>query len=377
MKLLINTSTLRGTGVVQVATSFIKECKNFTENEYYIFLSKNVYSNLDLSTFPGNFIFYKFTPRETYSFSGIKCIIKMKLLEKQINPDVTFSVFGPSLWRPSSPHLQGYAYPHYVYPESPLFKRISIFERFKILIKKIVHIGLLKADGDYFVCETKDVANRFGKYFHIDNKKIFHVNNTVSDVFLEYDKVSNLRQKCNDSCFRFYSLCSPYKHKNLEILNEVIPLISQKKINVQFWLTIDEKTYLKVFTEKTREYVKNIGPLQIKECPAFVNSCDALFLPTLMECFSANYPEAMFFGKPIITSNLPFAKTVCQDAALYFDPLDPSDICSKIEELVKNRLIYDKLKKNGSMRVREFGSAKERAIKYLNICRKIKDNVYC
>ena len=42
MKLLINASTLKGTGVVQVASSFILECINIPEHEYIIFMNLEI-----------------------------------------------------------------------------------------------------------------------------------------------------------------------------------------------------------------------------------------------------------------------------------------------------------------------------------------------
>ena len=52
MKLIINASTLSGTGVTQVAVSFIEECKRFEENYYFVFLSNHVYSQVEIEKFP-------------------------------------------------------------------------------------------------------------------------------------------------------------------------------------------------------------------------------------------------------------------------------------------------------------------------------------
>ena len=58
MKLIINASTLSGSGVTQVATSFIEECKNFVDNQYLVFMSKTVAAQLDPSAYPSNFRFH-------------------------------------------------------------------------------------------------------------------------------------------------------------------------------------------------------------------------------------------------------------------------------------------------------------------------------
>lgn len=110
------------------------------------------------------------------------------------------------------------------------------------------------------------------------------------------------------------------------------------------------------------------------ECPDFVDSCDALFLPTLLECFSASYPEAMLLKKPILTSNLPFATTVCEDAAIYFNPLDSIEIANKIAQLVSSPELIKDLQEKGERRLKSFLSPRERAKKYLDICKTVSRN---
>jgi len=58
-----------------------------------------------------------------------------------------------------------------------------------------------------------------------------------------------------------------------------------------------------------------------------------LLLPTLLESFSATYVEAMSFDCPILTSDLDFARGVCGDAAVYFDPWNPESIKNAIVKL--------------------------------------------
>ena len=57
MKLLINTaSTFKGGGV-QVAKSFIEECKDIREHEYYVVLGENISKSINKDSFPKNFTF--------------------------------------------------------------------------------------------------------------------------------------------------------------------------------------------------------------------------------------------------------------------------------------------------------------------------------
>ncbi|QDM00894.1 hypothetical protein [Aliarcobacter butzleri] len=60
MKIIINTTNLKIGGALQVAISFINECINFDENEYFIFLSPSMSKEIEQNKFPNNFKFYTF-----------------------------------------------------------------------------------------------------------------------------------------------------------------------------------------------------------------------------------------------------------------------------------------------------------------------------
>lgn len=377
MILLINTSTLSGTGVCQVATSFIYECRYFKNNHFHVFLSRTMSLNIRKSDFSNNFIFYEINSHPIYGIKGYIEKRKMQRLEKKINPDCVFSVFGPSCWTPNAPHLIGYALGHYVYPDSPIYNLMTCRESLHRRILKLFHRYYLLKDGDYYVCETEDVATRLSKFLKVDKKYIFTVGNTCNQFFINY--VPQQKKKISPSGeFRFLSLCSPYKHKNLEILNRVIPLLLKDNLgfNFKFVVTINKRSYDTIFTDLAKKYVVNVGKLLPSECPQIYSECDALFAPTLLECFSANYPEAMFMGKPILTSNLSFATSICGKAALYFDPLNPCDVADKIKILLSSKNEYDKLVSLGYQQFATFESSLSRTEKYLSICEQIGGKQY-
>lgn len=376
MKLIINTSTLSASGATQVSTSFIHECRNFEEHEYHVFLSETVGEQINKKDFSNNFTFYDFEAHPLKLKGGLSSRKKTKELEKQIQPDAVFSVFGPSWWTPKVPHLMGYAYPHYVYPESPLFKLLSLKERIKINFFKRIHLYFLKRNGNYYVSETEDVSKRLRKLMpNIPAENFFAVGNTCSSFYKEFEfknETEFLPQK-KEGEFRFLSLCTYHVHKNLDILNKVIPLLNKKGIgnNIKFVLTLKQEIFNEKFSEEAKQSIINIGRIPVKKCPQLYAECDALFLPTLLECFSANYPEAMVMNKSIATSNLSFATTVCEDAALYFDPLNGKDIAEQLLQIVEDDHLREKLVKRGTAKVKDFPTATERASEYLEICKKI------
>ena len=91
-----------------------------------------------------------------------------------------------------------------------------------------------------------------------------------------------------------------------------------------FVLTLD-KNDIKI-AENNSSYVTFLGKVKIQDCPSLYNNCDFMFLPTLLECFSASYCEAMKMELPILTSDLDFARGICEKAAVYFNPMSVKSI---------------------------------------------------
>ena len=372
MKILINTSNLYVGGGLQVALSFINELKELnTNHEYHIFLSLAVDKQIDQKEFTGNFYFY-LIEKSPASLKTRKTIVaKLNSLEEYIKPDIVFSVFGPSYWKPKAKHLLGFADGWAYNPESVAYNRLPLLKRIKMRLHVKYKSYYLKRDADYYVLETLDAKNKFSKVIDIDKSKTFVVGNTYSSIFDEdeciqsnYEYFINLPKK-QDNEFRLIYITHNHPNKNLTSINKILPLLDG--FNINFFLTLDDVSYRTLFPVLTKNVI-NLGPIPQKSCPSVYKQCDALFAPTLLETFSAAYPEAMKMGKPILTSNYSFAKDVCQDAALYFDPLDPKDMIKKIKMLVRDKALLNKLAEKGRKRVKKFESARTRAEKYIAIC---------
>ena len=164
-------------------------------------------------------------------------------------------------------------------------------------------------------------------------------------------------------------LSSYYPHKNVEIINQVVPILeAHYPGKFVFVLTLPAKEFDNVIDNSILQSVINMGPVRPEECPGLYQACDYTFIPTLLECFSASYAESMAMDRPILTSDMGFAKTVCKDAAIYFDPIDPKDIAEKINQLSLNQSQCEELVELGRERLQSFPSAKERAVKYIEVC---------
>ena len=375
MILLINTSTLYVGGGLQVALSFINELKEMnTSHDYHVFLSQAIDKQLDQKSFSDNFHFYLIDRSPASLKTRKKIIARLDRLEEQIQPDIVFSVFGPSYWKPKAKHVMGFAVPWVLQKDSLAYDELSFLKRIKMRMWVEYVSYYTKRDASHYIIETEDGKNRMSKVLGIAEDNISVVGNSYSSIFNEASYLNNtnaeyinLPKKAEDE-FRLLLISHNHAHKNLKIINQVIPLLSDT--NIKFVLTVDDESYKTLFPNRPRQ-VMNLGPVSQKACPSLYSQCDAMFLPTLLEVFSAAYPEAMKMEKPILTSNYSFATDICQDVALYFDPLDPKDIAEKIKKLIIDKVLYQELIERGKERVKEFETARTRAEKYVTLCEKI------
>lgn len=374
MKIIINTSNLYVGGGVQVSVSFINELYFFNNNDYYIFLSEAVNKQIDTKNFPSNFHFYRIKNSPASLKTRKKIVAKLNLLEKQINPDIVFSVFGPSYWKPRTRHMMGFAIPWVHQPKSVAYNELGFFKRMKMRLWVKYVPFYTKCYASYYIIETEDGKSKLSNVLNIEKDKIFVVGNSYSSVFdnQEYLLKSNpnyiqLPKKEKEE-YRLFLISHNYPHKNLKIINKIIPLLNG--LNIKFILTIDDVSYKQLFP-LNNDKILNLGPISQKACPSIYEQCDIMFLPTFLEVFSAAYPEAMKMQKNILTSNYSFAKDICKGAALYFNPLEPEDIAHKIKHLVNDKNLQAKLIKNGNERLKKFETSKTRAEKYLEICENI------
>ncbi|HLR77072.1 MAG TPA: glycosyltransferase, partial [Balneolaceae bacterium] len=293
-----------------------------------------------------------------------------KNLEKSIEPDVIFTTSGPAYWRPHAPHLVGYNLGHYIYNDSPYFSQIPFRKSFKWFLKGEVIKFFFRKETDVFVVQTDDVNRRLRKMLNTD--EVYTVSNTFSHYYRNSKKVKNKLQDKKDGIFRFLTLSAWYQHKNLTIIPEVVSALPANiKEKVKFVLTLPSNEFEKHFNGNRKKNILNIGPVKPEEGPSLYKECDALFLPTLLECFSASYAEAMVMDKPIVTTDLGFARSVCGAAALYYSPVDPDDAAEQIKKLVENKKQQEDLIKKGRQQLAHFNSPRERAQKYLSLCKSL------
>ena len=80
-----------------------------------------------------------------------------------------------------------------------------------------------------------------------------------------------------------------------------------------------------------------------------------MFLPTLLEVFSASIIEAMYFDMKIVASDFPFNRKVIEDAGLLFKPTNAKDAADKIAEIIGDTELQKKLTERMKEKLKVYG----------------------
>jgi glycosyltransferase involved in cell wall biosynthesis len=121
------------------------------------------------------------------------------------------------------------------------------------------------------------------------------------------------------------------------------------------------------FDDRYDDFITYTGKVDLVLIPSLYKNIDILLMPSLLEIFSTSYLEAMFMGKPIVCSDMGFARNVCNNAGLYCDPNNEESYAENIYKLYCDVDLRLQLIQNGYRTIKRFGSSMDRTMAYLRI----------
>lgn len=96
---------------------------------------------------------------------------------------------------------------------------------------------------------------------------------------------------------------------------------------------------------KHQDHLVFTGEVEDEELAALYKGAFAFTSASLHEGFGLPGVEALSFGLPLLTSNISVFNEIYDNAAIYFNPLDPKDIGEKMNLLVRDTQFYEQLQK--------------------------------
>lgn len=270
--------------------------------------------------------------------------------EKAFGPDIVFSIFGPTYFKSRATQLVGFALPLMIYDVEPPLRAPTYTVRFKEWLGRRAF-----RRAEHIVVETETVKTRLSDRLGIDKTRISVIGNSVNPLF-----VAAPFPNISDQRFSILVPAAHYPHKNLEIIPKVAAHLKQRAPDFEFeflltlnpslpeWLSINRDA-VGLGVEK---HVRTLGTLTLATLATHYQRASAIFLPTIREASTAVYPESFQARRPLVTSDLDFARELCGDAALYIPPTDPAAIADTLLQLSSDTALQADLVARGELRLK-------------------------
>jgi len=121
------------------------------------------------------------------------------------------------------------------------------------------------------------------------------------------------------------------RYKNLECLFSALPEIRRRAPGATLFLTCPADHPI-----CARTGAIGLGYLGGSALKSAYQLATVLVTPSLVESGNLILTEAMAMGTPIVAANRAYARDLCGDAAVYFDPDRPAELAAAISDLLEN-----------------------------------------
>lgn len=103
-----------------------------------------------------------------------------------------------------------------------------------------------------------------------------------------------------------------------------------------------------------REDIVELGAVPYRSLHHLYRACNMYVTPAYAESFAHPLVESMSNGLPVVASDLPVHREICQDAAIYFPRFSPEALADYVMKVCDAPGLAERLSKNGLTRARDF-----------------------
>ena len=161
--------------------------------------------------------------------------------------------------------------------------------------------------------------------------------------FLDENRVSVIYGAADDTLFQPHANEEPSSVRYALAVSSLDPRKNFESLIKAFEGLNDCQLYIvgsanRVFSQRNNlqqhSNIKFLGRVSDDELVRLYRQAACFIFPSVYEGFGLPPLEAMCCGCPVLVSDIPVLREVCQDAAIYFNPLDINDIHTAIEHFL-------------------------------------------
>ena len=373
MRVVINAINALSPGAFQIVSNLIESLAEIGNGDKFLVLMPVGAGYEKLRPLGGPIVtkFYKWHISKNLGYFTFY-LFQYRDAIKKFKPDITL-VFGSQnpvcVGVPTVVLMQ-----NAFYVEDGSVSELPWLGRLKKKIEIILFARTVKRT-DLFLVESGYIGNRLSKIWGVPASRIRVFLNPVAREFVSaehkgFDRPDQLRDK-----FLLIYPSKMYPYKNHRLIMEIARKLKDRRIrDVIFLLTVGEegsrcakRFWKEARAEGIEEMVMNIGEIPMEELFRWYIISDALFFPSTVETLGYPLLEAMTVGKPVLAIDLPYARAVCNDAALYFDRRLADQAVNMVLRLKSDCELRESLTKKGYERTGNMPTWKEMGWQYLTL----------
>lgn len=380
MKILFNCTTNVVGGGVKNSAIFIKYAIEDFRFEWGFAISSQVKEILDrwgIDT--SNMELFIKSPAKNYSQ-------RKRLLEYSNNNNfnIVFTMAGPAYVKFDIKHVMGMSNPYISHVD---FQGFTVGKSTSDILKdsiKTLYQSFFSRKADYFIFQTNASRKSFCKRLRIKEENTQVISNAIDQQFIDTFNDYGFIGMNKNKKIKIFCPAAAYKHKVLHLIPSVAKELLKKSKSVyefEFILTIDKDSlYWKEINILINEFdlkneVKTIGAFNYADAVELYKNCDIVFVPSILETFSASYIEAFAAKKPLIVSSKNFSQDICKNAAVFVNPFEYEKTASEINILINDVELQKQIVKKGKKVLKLYGTQKERYNKITTFLKNIGEKI--
>jgi glycosyltransferase involved in cell wall biosynthesis len=157
-------------------------------------------------------------------------------------------------------------------------------------------------------------------------------------------------------------------YRNFETLFRAMPILSSRlegrRVKLFLTCSLDSGANPGTYSAKSAaslandlrgtEAIVELGAVPYRSLHYLYRACHIYVTPAYAESFAHPLIEAMSSGLPVVASDMPVHREICEDAATYFPSFSPDELAERVLQIQESQEFGDTLSSNGLRRSRDF-----------------------
>ncbi len=372
MKIAVNAISLRKGGTVIAVGKLLSRLAELQpEHEYHVLADAKMPAVLKVDHPSVRYHYFSWIGRSHFRVAIWYALILPFWLRRE-SVDVLFSssCYLPIFTRSRSVLLVQDA--KYFYDSPELLRQYPLGERVVFHLKRLwTYYSIRRADR--VIVQTKTLGDCVTAHVPSIRKRLATIPHGPG-VLDESGHGSHIHHLSSDT-FEIAYVALYRNYKNFRVLLQALALLRDRQIPVRLHLTLDtlEDAGARSVLSYARKIgverlIVNHGELEPERIAELYGVARMLVFPSICESFGFPQVEAMAFGLPLLVSDTPVNREVCDYAAMFFAPDDPGMLAASVEHLYRHPSELNALAELSARRGRDFDWTRAAAetLRFLN-----------